>query len=43
MATADLADFERFLIGRLTRTPGVAAIESWIPLRRVKAGPSRAA
>jgi Lrp/AsnC family leucine-responsive transcriptional regulator len=43
VATADLAEFERFLTGRLTRIPGVAAIESSIPLRRVKAGTSRTA
>lgn len=43
IATADLAEFERFLTGRLTRIPGVAAIESSIPLRRVKAGTSRTA
>ncbi|MFN3614207.1 MAG: Lrp/AsnC family transcriptional regulator [Rubrimonas sp.] len=42
VATEDLADFERFLTARLTRAPGVAAIESSIPLRRIKAGPSRA-
>jgi Lrp/AsnC family leucine-responsive transcriptional regulator len=43
IATADLAEFERFLTGRLTRIAGVAAIESSIPLRRVKAGTSRTA
>lgn len=43
VATADLAEFERFLTRRLTRIPGVASIESSIPLRRVKAGTSRTA
>ena len=37
VATADLAEFENFLVGRLTKVPGVASIESSIPLRRVKA------
>jgi len=41
VATRDLADFERFLTQRLTRIKGVAAIESSIPLRRVKAMPAR--
>lgn len=41
VATRDLADFEGFLTGRLTRVPGVANIESSIPLRRVKAGIAR--
>jgi Lrp/AsnC family transcriptional regulator, leucine-responsive regulatory protein len=36
IATSSLAEFEAFLTGRLTRVPGVAAIESSIPLRRVK-------
>ena len=41
VATSDLAAFEQFLTGRLTRVPGVAAIESSIPLRRVKTGTAR--
>ena len=41
VATRDLADFEAFLTGKLTKVPGVANIESSIPLRRVKAGISR--
>lgn len=36
VATADLADFERFLTQKLTRIAGVATIESSIPLRQVK-------
>ncbi|KIT14773.1 Leucine-responsive regulatory protein [Jannaschia aquimarina] len=36
VATKDLAAFERFLTGRLTRVPGVATIESAVPLREVK-------
>lgn len=39
VAVADLADYERFLTGRLTKVDGVASIESSIPIRRVK-GPS---
>jgi Lrp/AsnC family transcriptional regulator, leucine-responsive regulatory protein len=41
VATSGLAEFERFLVGRLARIPGVASIESSIPLRRVKAGLAR--
>lgn len=41
IATSDLKDFERFLTQRLTKVPGVASIESSIPLRRVKARASR--
>jgi Lrp/AsnC family leucine-responsive transcriptional regulator len=36
VSTSNLAEFETFLVGRLTRVPGVASIESSIPLRRVK-------
>ena len=43
IATTGLADFERFLVGRFTKVPGVASIESSIPLRRVKAGLTRTA
>jgi len=32
----DLTEFEHFLTGRLTKIPGVASIESSIPIRRVK-------
>lgn len=41
IATKGLADFERFLVGRFTKIPGVASIESSIPLRRVKSGLAR--
>jgi Lrp/AsnC family transcriptional regulator, leucine-responsive regulatory protein len=41
IATNGLADFERFLVGKFTKLPGVASIESSIPLRRVKVGPAR--
>ncbi|SEL46832.1 transcriptional regulator, AsnC family [Roseovarius azorensis] len=41
IATEGLAEFERFLVGKFTKTPGVASIESSIPLRRVKYGMSR--
>ncbi len=36
VAVADLDEFETFLTGRLTKIPGVASIESSIPIRRVK-------
>lgn len=36
VSTGNLAEFETFLVGRLTKVPGVASIESSIPLRRVK-------
>lgn len=32
----DLAEFESFLTRRLTKVPGVASLESSIPIRRVK-------
>jgi Lrp/AsnC family leucine-responsive transcriptional regulator len=32
----DLAEYEHFLTGRLTKVPGVASLESSIPIRRVK-------
>lgn len=41
VAVADLAEFETFLTGRLTRSAGVASIESSIPIRRVKDQNSR--
>ena len=36
IAVADLAEFEHFLTERLTEVPGVASLESSIPIRRVK-------
>ena len=42
IVTAGLREFERFLVGRLTRVRGVASIESSIPLRRVKGAMARA-
>ncbi len=36
VAVADMDEFEHFLTGRLTKIPGVASIESSIPIRRVK-------
>ena len=36
LAVADMNEFEHFLTGRLTKIPGVASIESSIPIRRVK-------
>ncbi|MGX1497838.1 Lrp/AsnC family transcriptional regulator [Roseibium aggregatum] len=41
VATTGLAAFETFLTGKLTKVPGVANIESSIPLRRVKSGVAR--
>jgi Lrp/AsnC family transcriptional regulator, leucine-responsive regulatory protein len=41
VATSGLVEFERFLVGTFTKIPGVASIESSIPLRRIKAGPAR--
>ena len=41
VSTRGLAEFERFLVGRFTKVPGVASIESSIPLRRVKTGLAR--
>jgi Lrp/AsnC family transcriptional regulator, leucine-responsive regulatory protein len=41
ISVADLNDFEHFLTGRLTKIPGVASIESSIPIRRVKHQPAR--
>lgn len=41
VAVAGLDEFEMFLTRRLTRVPGVASIESSIPIRRVKKGLSR--
>ncbi|MEM6940111.1 MAG: Lrp/AsnC family transcriptional regulator [Pseudomonadota bacterium] len=36
VAVKDLHEFERFLTGRLNKSPGVASLESSIPIRRVK-------
>ena len=41
IVTTGLSEFERLLVGKLTKVPGVASIESSIPLRRVKAGRAR--
>ncbi len=41
VAVSDLNEFELFLTGRLTKIPGVASIESSIPIRRVKDQGSR--
>lgn len=41
IAAKDLADFEAFLVGRLTKIAAVASIESSIPLRRIKGDLSR--
>lgn len=43
IAVADPQEFERFLTGRLTKVPGVASLESSIPIRRVKGRQSRLA
>lgn len=36
VAVRDLHEFERFLTRRLTKIPGVASLESSVPIRRVK-------
>ncbi|SIO11466.1 Lrp/AsnC family transcriptional regulator [Vannielia litorea] len=36
VSVRDLEDFEHFLTRRLTKLPGVASLESSIPIRRVK-------
>lgn len=36
LTVIDMAEYERFLTHRLTKFPGVASIESSIPIRRVK-------
>ena len=41
VVTKSMADFEQFLVGRLTKIKPVAEIESSIPLRRVKSGTAR--
>jgi Lrp/AsnC family leucine-responsive transcriptional regulator len=41
VAVSGLNEFERFLTGRLTKVSGVAALESSIPIRRVKGLQSR--
>lgn len=41
IAASGLPEFERFLVGQLTKVRGVASIESSIPLRRIKAGLAR--
>lgn len=41
IAATGLPEFERFLVGQLTKVRGVASIESSIPLRRIKAGLAR--
>jgi len=41
IAVRDIAEFETFLTGKLTKLSIVASIESSIPLRRVKSGISR--
>ncbi|WP_231592714.1 Lrp/AsnC family transcriptional regulator [Pelagovum pacificum] len=41
LSVESLDDFERFLTRRLTKIPGVASIESSVPIRRVKHQPAR--
>ena len=41
VVTRDIEDFERFLVGQLTKIGGIASIESSIPLRCVKSGIAR--
>jgi Lrp/AsnC family leucine-responsive transcriptional regulator len=41
IAVRDLEEFENFMTGTLTKLPGVASLESSIPIRRVKYLPAR--
>jgi Lrp/AsnC family leucine-responsive transcriptional regulator len=41
ISVRDLDEFEHFLTARLTKVPGVASLESSIPIRRVKGGETR--
>ena len=41
ISTRGPEEFERFMTGTFNKVPGVASIESSVPLRRVKAGLSR--
>lgn len=41
VSVANMREFERFLVERLTKTPGVSSIQSSIPLRNVKANGAR--
>lgn len=41
VATEGLRQFEEFLVGRMSKAPGIASMESSIPLRRVKGGIAR--
>lgn len=43
IAVGGLSDYETFLTNKLTKIPGVASIESSIPIRSVKSGFSREA
>lgn len=43
IAVANLKEFEEFLTGKLTKVPGVASLESAIPIRRVKGHQARIA
>ena len=41
VVTRDIEDFEKFLVGQLTKIGGISSIESSIPLRCVKSGYAR--
>lgn len=43
VSVRDLEEFEHFLTRRLTKLPGVASLESSIPIRRVKSKAARIA
>ena len=43
VSVRDLEEFEHFLTPRLTKLPGVASLESSIPIRRVKSKAARIA
>ena len=41
VVTRDIEEFEKFLVGQLTKLGGISSIESSIPLRRVKSAHAR--
>ena len=41
VVTRDIEEFEKFLVGQLTKLGGISSIESSIPLRCVKSAPAR--
>ena len=41
VVTCDIEEFEKFLVGQLTKLGGISSIESSIPLRCVKSAYAR--